>query len=77
MVQAIIRNQPVDTPFTKLFLQRMFKDQLNQMVDPQANQKFRQAAKRLKERTGQEFYWKPGSTSPRAPNINNIFGGQE
>lgn len=54
---------------TRAAYRRIFLDQLQWMVDPDAAASFKAKAKSLKKRTGQEYWWEPGeagiSRSPR------------
>lgn len=54
----------LDTFYTRLINQRLIKDQLQKMIDPEASSAFKRSQERLSERTGQDFWWKPGATSP-------------
>lgn len=59
--------------YSKLVLQRMLIDQLDEIADPDVRQ-----ARRRMERTardqGTEFWWAPGERAPeRAPNLDNMM----
>ena len=50
-------------------------DQIQTLVDPDYRGSFRGMEQRVKKETGQEFWFRPGSTSPaRAPNLPNALG---
>lgn len=58
------------TWFTKLAVDRLLWDQIQTMVDPDYRGSFRRMEQRLKDDTGQEFWFRPGETAPgRAPGI--------
>lgn len=60
--------------YARLALERGVLDQLNIMADPKAKSKMRRTVKRYKKQYGQNYWWKPGNTSPRrSPNLENIF----
>ncbi|WP_024349630.1 hypothetical protein [Aurantimonas coralicida] len=47
---------------------RLMLDQLQWLVDPDADKSFKAKASQLKSRTGQEYWWPPGQAEPsRAP----------
>lgn len=49
---------------------RMAADQLQRMLDPDADQAFRAQARRLQQETGQTQWWPEGGTAPsRAPDV--------
>lgn len=49
---------------------RLILDQLQWLVDPDADKSFKAKASRLKSTTGQEYWWPPGqATPPRPPAI--------
>jgi hypothetical protein len=64
-----------DLWYTRTALDRILFDQLQEMVDPEANKAFgRIMRQNLKER-GQEFWWNPGEVLPeRAPNLGAAIG---
>jgi hypothetical protein len=58
------------TFYTKLVVDRMIYDQLQMLADPDYRSSFHRMEKRLKDDTGQKFWFRPGKTSPdRAPDI--------
>lgn len=59
--------------YTRLALERSIWDQLKIMTDPKSTQKIRSIERKYQKR-GQEYWWKPGETSPRrAPTLSNIL----
>jgi hypothetical protein len=51
---------------------RMFLDQLQYHVDPEAHQHFRAQEQALHRQTGQGYFWHPGETLPaRAPEMTH------
>jgi hypothetical protein len=44
--------------------ERVVKDQLLYLADPDAHRKFRDRARRLESETGQEYWWRPGEVAP-------------
>jgi hypothetical protein len=55
---------------TRAAFRRMFIDQLQYLVDPEAHQHLRQQEQRLFRETGQGYFWRPGETLPdRAPEM--------
>lgn len=58
-------------PYTRSAYQRMFIDQLQYLTDPEAHKKFREQEQRLKNETGQGYFWRPGEMSPdRTPELS-------
>jgi hypothetical protein len=56
---------------------RMVLDQLQEMLDPDAHKAMRRQIKNQKKLGGNEFYWRPGESSPeRGPNLGAAFGQQ-
>ena len=53
--------------YTRAAYRRMFLDQLQYHIDPEAQQHFRQQEQRLHRETGQGYFWKPGETLPDRP----------
>jgi hypothetical protein len=53
---------------------RVVMDQLEYLVDPEAHKSMRRREQRARNDTGQEFFWRPGQTTPgRAPNMGAMF----
>jgi hypothetical protein len=58
------------TFYTKLAVDRLLWDNLQQLADPDYRGSFRRMEHKLKEETGQQFWWSPGESAPeRAPNL--------
>lgn len=56
--------------YARALLQREVFDQLQEMADPKAHEKFRKQANDMRKDYGQKFFWKPGETAPsRAPDL--------
>lgn len=56
--------------YTRLLMERYLFDQLELMVDDNARGRFRRTERRARKDFGQEFFWRPGRTSPtRAPEV--------
>ena len=56
------------TWYTRVAFEREVMDQLQQMVDPKARDRFRRSIQRRRKHYGQEYWWRPGSKAPsRAP----------
>lgn len=54
---------------------RVFLDQLQYLVDPEASRNFAEAQKRLRRETGQDFTWHPGDMAPtRPPDLSRALG---
>lgn len=69
LVRTLKRYTP-GTYYTKLAVDRLMWDQLQTMVDRDYRGSFRRMEDRLKQDTGQRFWWRPGEVEPgRAPNL--------
>jgi hypothetical protein len=70
-VKFLRRYTPGGTlPFTKAAYQRMFLDQLQYLLDPEAHKYFRAQEQQLHRDTGQSFFWRPGEMTPaRGPQM--------
>jgi hypothetical protein len=56
--------------YTRLAWERIVMDQLQFVVDPEANKAFKQKQKFFQREFGQGFWWTPGETTPdRAPDL--------
>lgn len=56
--------------YTRLAWERIVMDQLQFLVDPEANKAFKQKQKFFQREFGQGFWWTPGETTPdRAPDL--------
>jgi hypothetical protein len=60
---------------SKLVLDRLVHDRLQELADPLAYRKFRQRANKQRDEIGNAFWWAPGREAPdRAPTFEGIFG---
>lgn len=53
--------------YTRAAYRRIFLDQLQYQLDPEAHQNFRQQEQRLRRETHQQFFWPPGQLAPTRP----------
>ena len=53
---------------------RLFLDELQRRVDSDAYKSFQSRMNAEKKNSGRSFYWSPGSTEPRSPNLGAAFG---
>ena len=57
--------------YSRLILQRMIFDQLQEAADPRAHEKWRQQKRQMRKDYKQDFWWGPGQTSPsRSPDLS-------
>jgi hypothetical protein len=62
--------------YTRLAWERILMDQLQFLVDPEANKAFKNRQRFFQKEFGQGFWWEPGRAVPqRAPNLGAAFGG--
>lgn len=62
--------------YLRLAWERLVMDQLQYLADPEANKAFKRSQKFWKREFGQEFYWKPGQTTPaRGPDLSAAASG--
>ena len=60
--------------YSKLAFERIMFDQMDHMLDPQSNRKFRKVEKRARKEFGQRYFWRPGKTAPaRMPSLDKVF----
>lgn len=60
--------------YTRLATERLLVDELQRMMDPRAHASFRQRRQFTRQRTGQDFWWAPGRTSPsRSPDLSEAL----
>lgn len=60
--------------YTRLIWERLFLDQVQAVLDPDANKSFKRKQQDLARDYGQGFWWKPGQTAPgRAPALGNAL----
>lgn len=60
-----------DVWYTRLAMDRLVWDTLQKMVDPDAAGTFARMQERARKEQGTSYYWRPGSSSPRAPDMSN------
>ena len=61
--------------YLRLGLERLVTDQVRMMVDPDAPARMRRLERRYMNERGQEYWWRPGQTSPdRAPDLEAALG---
>lgn len=66
----VMRSWTPNTWYTRLVMDRYVWDELQSQLDPDWRGAFARQEKRLRESTGQQFWWKPGTAAPqRAPNL--------
>ncbi|WP_206934111.1 hypothetical protein [Roseococcus thiosulfatophilus] len=77
LARFVRRNAPgTSLWYTRAAMDRMVWDQLQEMLDPDAARRFRQMERRAYRDFNQEFWWRPGESSPgRAPSAAPILGG--
>jgi hypothetical protein len=60
------RNVPAQSLwYSRLIVERYLFDELEKMIDPKFSSRMRELEKRLKNESGQEYYWRRGETEPR------------
>jgi hypothetical protein len=63
--------------YARLALDRLMWDRLHEQMDPDHQRRFLRMEDRARRELNQEFWWRPGSTSPtRAPSANAAIGGR-
>lgn len=61
------------TFYTKLAVDRLLWDNLQEMADPDYRGSFRRMEEQLRKETGQQFWWAPGENVPeRGPNLGAV-----
>ena len=60
--------------YTRLIVDRMLWDHLQTLTDPNYAASFARMRQRSRDEFGQEYWWKPGTSNPRAPRISEITG---
>ena len=58
------------TFYTKLAVDRLLWDQLQILADPDYRGSFKRMEQRLRQDTGQQFWWRPGRAPQRGPEIS-------
>ena len=60
--------------YLRLGLERTVVDQAKKWADPDSASKMRGLETRYRNQYGQNYWWRPGQTSPeRGPNLSNVF----
>lgn len=60
---------------TRIALDRLVWDQMQQLIDPEAEEQWHQFEKRQKKQYGNQSWWRRGDPLPRrAPNLGNVMG---
>jgi hypothetical protein len=61
------RNAPIAGSlwYTRLALERRFLDQIERTLDPKYDRRMRKFEREMRKRKDQEFWWKPGSLTPK------------
>lgn len=62
-----------DVWYTRLAMDRLVWDTLQKMVDPEAADTFSRMQERARKEQSTQFYWRPGSTEPRAPTLGRAL----
>lgn len=77
VARFVRRNAPgTSLWYTRLAMDRLIWDALQDQVDPEAQRRWRQLERRAYRDYRQEFWWQPGQASPdRAPSFNPAIGG--
>lgn len=66
LYQFAERNIPaVKLWYTRLLMERMLLDQGERMIDPNFDTRMHRLENKMQKQSGQEWWWKPGDTSPR------------
>ena len=65
-----------DLWYTRLAMDRLVWDTLQKMADPNAAGTFSRIEERARTQQQTQFWWRPGSQSPRAPNLGRAVGAQ-
>ena len=61
--------------YARLAFNRVLFDQIELMIDPKAPQRLRDLQRKQKKDYGNDFFWAPGSMTPkRAPNLAPMVG---
>jgi hypothetical protein len=63
--------------YARLALDRLMWDRLHELADPDHARRFQRMQERTLRDTNQQFFWRPGQTSPdRSPSIAAALGGR-
>lgn len=67
-----LRKYTPEVYYTRLAMDRMVFDTLQKMADPDSAGAFNRIEERARKQQGTKFYFRPGSTSPRAPDFSHM-----
>jgi len=67
----LLRKYLPEVFYTRLATDRLVWDTLQKAVDPDAAGVFARMQERARKEQGTAYYWRPGSTEPRAPDMGN------
>lgn len=76
LIKFVRNNMPILTThfLTRAAYQRIIVDQLQYMIDPDANVQFKRQEENTYKSTGQTYWWRPGALLPdRAPDLSRAF----
>ncbi len=73
VIKWMMKNKPLGLVAVDLLYQRLVRDPITKMVDPRASSAFKRANSNLMKQTGQKFFWGPGQSKPRSPDLH-IYG---
>ena len=62
-----------DVWYTRLAMDRMVWDTLMRMSDPEAADTFSRIEDRARREQGTRFYWRPGSSTRRTPDVSRAL----
>jgi hypothetical protein len=62
-----------DVWYTRLAMDRLIWDTLTKMADPDASGTFSRIEQRARKEQETQFWWRPGATSPRAPDLGRAL----
>lgn len=65
LFRVVKRNVPgVSLWYSRLVVERVLLDQMERMVDPKYDRRIRRFERQMKNKDGQEYYWRPGNVTP-------------
>jgi hypothetical protein len=73
-LSVFIRQNMPNVVWTSLAWERIVMDQMQRLMDPDAQASFRRQAQSRRREFNQSFWWEPGQTAPsRAPDVWRVF----
>lgn len=72
---AFLRKYTPSVWYTRLAMDRLVWDTLQKMADPEAYDTFSRIQERARREQHTEFFWRPGSSDPRAPALSRATPG--